>query len=80
MQIQAGVGDDRLPGEYLHAIDVGQVHTGQEMQVAAQYEGGFIWRDGDNCLSSHEHILDSVVIPVLLERKGPPGSWNGEPL
>jgi hypothetical protein len=74
MQIRSGVGDDRLAGEYLQAIDVGQVHTGQEMQVAAQHEGGFIWRDGHNCLNSHEHVLDSVVIPVLLGRKGPPGS------
>ena len=42
MHIQADFGDDRLDGEHLQAIDLGQIHTGHLIQVAAQIEGGFI--------------------------------------
>ena len=56
MHIQTEFGDDRLDGEPLPAIDLGQVHTNHLIQSAAQIDGGFIalrfvpsslaWRSG----------------------------------
>ena len=42
MHIQTDFGDDRLDGEHLQAIDLGQVHANHLIEVAAQIEGGFI--------------------------------------
>ena len=56
MPSQADCGDDRVDGEHLQAIDLGQIHTGHLIQVAAHIEGGCIplgcvasslaWRSG----------------------------------